>query len=128
MRALRRGVIESGKEIAELHHDVAACIGFDVEKALDAIDLIGGQADAADRVARLVLVAAHQLAGDFVEADFVEFVENAKDVSPLNVVYRGKIEEQIEHCPAGEADEIAADVERGQRVAHPGNDLGVGDL
>ena len=75
---LCRGVIEAGEEIAELRHDIAARIGFDIEEALDAIDLIGGQADAADRVARLVLVAVHQLARDFVEADFVEFVEDAE--------------------------------------------------
>ena len=40
----------------------------------------------------------------------------------------GVREKQIEHRARREADEIAADVQRRQRIAHPGDDLGIGDL
>src|SRR5207237_10603535 len=97
-------------------------------EALDALDLVARQADAADDVARLVFVALHQLETNFVEADFVELVEDAEDVDALLGRDARVLEQQVQHRPAGEADEGAADVERLETVAHAGDDLGVGDV
>src|SRR5882672_9871349 len=123
---LRSSLIETCEKCAHAANHFAARVGLDVEKALDAIDLIRAQSNAADRVARLVLVSVHQLARDFVETDFVELVEDAKNVDALNLIDRGKIKQQIQHRAAGETDQVASDVQLGQRVAHAGDDFRVG--
>src|SRR6185369_6439624 len=58
----------------------------------------------------------------------LQLVEHAEDVDGAALVDVREVEEEIEHGPAGKADEIAAEVERRERVAHAGDDLGVGDL
>src|SRR6185295_11785015 len=118
-------VLEQRSQLAD---DFAAMIVLDVEELLDARDLIDAQPDAADRVARFVFVAVHQLEADLVDADFVELVEDAENVNRLTFGNRRVREQEIEDRARREADEIAADVERRQRVAHAGDDLGVGDL
>jgi hypothetical protein len=121
-------VLDVREELAHLGEDIAALVAFDGEEGDDAIDLLAGEADAANDVARLVFVAFHQFETDLLEADLVELVEDAEDVDPLFGGDAGEREQQIEDGPAGEADQIALDAERGERVAHPGDDFGVGDL
>src|SRR5207302_8260690 len=111
------------EKLADLREDVIARIRFDREKFFDAIHLILCQAETADEIARLVLVSLHQLEAHFLDAGFVELIEDAKDIDRSLLRNACEVEQKIEDRAAREPDLISLHVQRGKRVARAGDDL-----